>query len=556
MKVRSISTVLVLLFCWMLPAHAQLAGSFLNVTDIRTRVLPNAVQLIITTDGTVQFGGDLSEWVDYSVWSSKPTTSFRVRLVNARAKVPAYVPVGAYPLDAAVVSPGRAPMSDPFFFWGIWHETEPRVDIELRFAVPVSVRRFYVDQWRDITFSNSLGPREVSVELGQNRRSIVITVVPDRGDGGAALRLDRSPRAEWKRELKLEKQGDAFSLRALHTPLPELLTALAEKSGRALGARPDVQDLEVSLALPSATVDEILAALQTGYGLAATPLDDTGSASGIALGRGISFATERFVLKNLTPDDARLLFPDFLLPALRADKANNALLATASPAVLDRLRSDLKLLDVPRAQVRVEATLWEFATSNDAQLAIEAARVGNGYDFGVNTTTGRASFGLDSDAAKSFRLALQASVRSGRARLRTTPMLRILNGESGTLFLGQRRFIKVLQQRGSDQILTALPLNIGISLDVAVRGANEQSITLDVTPRVSTIDETEAVSGLPTLGIRESKSTIHLTPGHTALVSGLDADLEFGRKRRIPLPVSDRNQNRTTLVVLISATLI
>jgi hypothetical protein len=45
-------------------ASAQLATSFYNVTGIETTVLPNAVRIVIRTDGTVRFGSDLSEWID------------------------------------------------------------------------------------------------------------------------------------------------------------------------------------------------------------------------------------------------------------------------------------------------------------------------------------------------------------------------------------------------------------------------------------------------------------------------------------------------------------
>jgi type II secretory pathway component GspD/PulD (secretin) len=60
------------------------------------------------------------------------------------------------------------------------------------------------------------------------------------------------------------------------------------------------------------------------------------------------------------------VLPDFLLPLLRTDIANSALLITAPPQVVERVRRDLAKLDVPRPQVRVDATAWEFTSAESA----------------------------------------------------------------------------------------------------------------------------------------------------------------------------------------------
>src|SRR4028118_1883760 len=118
MNLRVFSCLLFCAFTTLLStqgAQGQLATSFYNVTDIKATVLPNAVRIVIRTDGTLRFGGDLSEWINFENFSPKPTTSFRLRLAGARAKLPAFVNIGTYPVEAAVITPGRVDITSPYF---------------------------------------------------------------------------------------------------------------------------------------------------------------------------------------------------------------------------------------------------------------------------------------------------------------------------------------------------------------------------------------------------------------------------------------------------------
>jgi hypothetical protein len=537
--------------------QAQLAGSFYNVTAIRKRVLPNAVQVTIQTDGLVRFGGDIAEFVDNTDgnWAAKQTSSFRIRLVNARARIPANIDIGSYPISYARVTQGRVPMVDPYFN-GISANIEPRVDIELLFDVPISVQRFALDQNEDITFGSTLDPREVSVELGQDRRSIIITVVPDRGDTGAETRLQRSPRESQKSEWKVEKQAnDRLRVRALHAPLNVLLAELSGKTGQTLGSRPEAAELRVSIFLPDATLEDVIRTLQNSYDLTTTI-----ESGGMVLGReDAAQLTERIPLQHLTPVSARLLFPDFLLSSLRADVEGNSLLVTGTQRLIDRLKSDIKLLDAPRQQIRIESRTWEFASIEEAQLALQAARVGK-RNYAFNSLSGTVSLGLQPGQAQNLSLAVTALAQKGRAKLMASPYLLTQSGERGTLFLGQRRYVQVLQLSGRNQVVRALPLSIGYSLEVTPVAGKEGEVLLGLKPRISTVDEVETSTGLPTLGIREISSTVRLMPGETAIIAGLDSNLDFGTRRgSLPgklLRSNDLSKRDTTLMVFVTAHII
>ncbi|HEX8834256.1 MAG TPA: secretin N-terminal domain-containing protein, partial [Abditibacteriaceae bacterium] len=376
----------------------------------------------------------------------------------------------------------------------------------------------------------------------------------------------RSPLASRKRLLEVEKLAPSpaqstaqFRIHALNTPLATLLEKVAEVSGTSVSASADAVATSVSLHLPSATVDDLVTTLQNGYGLVAVP-----DGEGTLLGReGSSLPTERLQLNYLSPERARLLFPDFLLSSLRADRENNALLATGPPRLLARLREDLKKLDLPRPQVRVEATAWEFASSKEANLALNALRRGRESRVAFNTARGTASFQIGAEETQQFQANIDALVAKKRARLAAQPFLVVASGENGTFFLGQRRYITVLQQRDGQQSVSALQLQIGYTLDVTPLVGRDDDITLELRPRVSTVDDIDIGTGLPTLGIREISAAVRVRPGDSVIVAGLDSDLRFDTRRksglaRVPLLgklFRSRNTTRplTSMIILVKA---
>lgn len=549
--------VLALVCALLGTAQAQLATSFLNVTNIRTKVLPNAVQVRIETDGTVQFGGDQRDWIDFDVgFVPKAIQSLRIRIVRARAKLPAFVPIETYPIDGASISLGRAEFQDPYFSDRGWDQGEPRVDVEFRFAAPIVVRKFAPEFNRAISFGDYLGPREASVELAQDRRAIVLTVITDRADSLGAKRLDRSPLAGRKSTLEVSTEAGALRINALHTPLNQFLDAVGRQSGVNFLVRPEAALTDITLNLPATNTEEILHLLERGYGLGS----QTDGLGRIVVGRGGNlFQSRQIPLYNLSPTAARLLFPDFLLPYLRSDEEHNSLLAFGPPLLVERLARDVKKLDTLRPQFRIEAVVWDITNRQDYMRVLDILRTGNDTRVGLGTDDGQFAVALGPGMQRAFNSTLQMLKRRGVARLTVAPSVTAISGARGTVFLGQTRFIKVLRQQGSSQIAQALGLKIGYELNVTPRGGDNGPVLLEVAPRASTVDDVEVGSGLPTLGIREINTTVRVLPGEAVLLAGLDSDLAFDTKdkslpaRMLGIGSARRNSaDKTSLLVLLS----
>jgi hypothetical protein len=533
-------------------AQAQLAQNFINVTAITTKKLPNAVQIRIETDGTPQFGTDMSDFVDFDAgFIPKATQSLRIRILQARSKLPGFVPVDAYPVDGAVVTLGSESMTNPDFSDGSNGDSDPRVEVELRFANPTLIRRFSSANYHDVNFGNYLGPLEARVEQSPDRRAILITVITDRADATAPQRMDRSPSGARHHTLTLAAlEAGHFKLQTLHTPLRDVMAQLGGQIGTNFLVRDEIALLDISLTLPDTTLPDLLEALQIGYGVGSR--DENGTT---VLSRGDEFfASKSFPLQNLLPEKARLLYPDFLLPFLRADDENHALLAVQTPAVLAKIGADLALLDRPRAQFEIKVEAWEIADTRDYNATLALTR-GVGADIeAIDILDSTTSVQVNSGSKARISATLNALSEKGRARLMASPRVTALSGEQGTLFLGQTRYIKILQNQFGGQTAKAQALQIGTTLNVTPLGNDtDGDVMLSVAPSVSTVDEIEAITGLPTVGIRQISSQVLSKPGECVVLAGLDLESSSktrGKTLRILPSKRESHENQRLLVLL------
>ncbi len=542
-------------------AQAQLATSFYNVTGIQATSLPNAIRVVIQTDGTAYFGGDLRDFINFdSGFDPKPVRSFRLRVLGARAKLPAYVPIGQYPVDSAGVSIAPATFEAPFNNYGA-PQTEPHVDIELRFFVPVTVRQFSVRSGDPgIRFGETLGPNDVDVEPSQDGRAIVVTIFTDRADTRSAALLQRSPKSEQKHRLEVSLDEDKkLRLDVLHTPLREVLHEVARKTGTPFFTSPEVEENDLSMLLPSTSLAGFLETLSRGCGLSVLPRENGGflvarglsSTGTTANGAAQELELQRFPLQHLSADRARALLPDFLLSAVRVDRDNNTLLVSSSPEIGAKLRADLTLLDQPRAQVRIDVAAYEFSSSEDADIALAATFSDRNAGIKFDSTTGALALNLGGQQKRQFAASVQALQSRGRVTLRAKPFLVVASGENGSVFLGQTRYVTVF----NGYEVNALQLQIGYSLGVTPRAGSGNQIALNLNPRFSTVDAIDSRTRLPTLGIREFSSNVDVQDGDSIIVAGLDSDLDFANRQRGALTVNTtrRNKQKTASILIVTA---
>jgi len=246
-----------------------------------------------------------------------------------------------------------------------------------------------------------------------------------------------------------------------------------------------------------------------------------------------------------------------LLPFLRADREHNALVAVQTPAMLDKMEGQLRVLDTERAQFEVSAQFWELTRTKNTNSALSLVRSIGGDSETLDASTGVLVGKIAPGLTAQLQTTLQLLSVQGRARLAATSRLVALSGAPATLFSGQTRYIQVLQNNYNGTSAIALALQIGAGLDVTARGSNELSdpIRLDVAPKLSTVDSIEAKTGLPTLGIRELSGTLLLRSQEAGVFAGLESDTDFlSRSKTLRLiPARSDSREVRSLLVLVTA---
>lgn len=561
-----------LCLCWLVfgctSANGQLARSFYNITGITAKQLPNAVQITIQTDGAATFGGNEDELFDFNrqeqIFRTRTTDTIRIRFVGARSKVPAFVNLGLYPVDSALVTLGN----DPFVRFTNqrirgFSPDEPRIDVTLRFYTPLTLQNFvYNTNGAGPEFSDVLQPRDVGIRPSPDGSAVIITILTDRAEEArAAPRIRRSPPESQNHRLRIVPVAVAapttptrLRIDALHTPLADVARLVTEQTGVPLLVQEDAAALDVSLYLPDASLADLLQALATGYALSATerPAEIGG---GYLLGRdGLPSENAVIRLQNLSPQNARLLFPDFLLRSLRADPELNALVVSGPASLIEKVRRDVATLDKPRLMVRVRAEAYEVSQFDNLFVGLRAAFREN--QAVLDTAQGTLAVKLAPGQRFAISATLNALRDKGLAKLAADGFVTVASGAKGTLFLGQTRFVVVLQGSGfgETQRARALRLPIGTTLTVTPQVADADGggeINLDLSPRFSTLDAVEDGTGLPTVGIRTLTASVRLRAGEAVLISALESDIEDNRTR---IGSVSKNKNRTGFVLLIRAT--
>jgi type II secretory pathway component GspD/PulD (secretin) len=170
----------------------------------------------------------------------------------------------------------------------------------------------------------------------------------------------------------------------------------------------------------------------------------------------------------------------------------------------------------------------------------------------VSSETAQLSLTLPPSQQRGFRATLSALETEGKLRLVAQPSLLVAAGATGTLFVGQSRFVQVLTNNFGIVSAQALKLPIGTELAVTPQLGEGGELTLQLHPRFTTVEEVEAQTGLPTIGVSTFDSTLRLKPGETALVGSLELESKSARQRPgAPL----RDTQKTSLLLLITATL-
>ena len=237
-----------------------------------------------------------------------------------------------------------------------------------------------------------------------------------------------------------------------------------------------------------------------------------------------------------------------------SDRINNTMLIYATPVEYARIEATLKRLDVPRAQVLIEASIIEVTLSNGLEYGLQWAfhgGVGNGYnnrgvvsnalDGGI-AAAGKGLTYTITNAAGDISAVLSALASQSLIRVISSPSLMVLDNHTATIQVGSQQPVNMGTTSSNSGIITTTTnityKDTGVMLGVTPSVSAGDLITLDLDQIVTNIgpdSSSDQTKGYPTFMQREITSQVAVRSGETMVLGGLITDTTKTGSSGLPL---------------------
>jgi general secretion pathway protein D len=218
-----------------------------------------------------------------------------------------------------------------------------------------------------------------------------------------------------------------------------------------------------------------------------------------------------------------------------ADTRNNTVMIYSSYSMYRLVRDRLKVLDVPQAQVVIEATVAEVTLNDTLDRGVEAFLTSKGLNVGSSATGGitdaiqpggflHAQFGIQGATADIIIRALQNVTN---VKVISTPYLTVVDGKTARLVIGDQvpfsTTTQSTQLTGTTTVTQQITVkDTGIQLEVTPKIRADNSTALNINQSVSAVKNTATAGSLtPTISTRSVKSDIIVQSGSTVMLAGL-----------------------------------
>ena len=236
---------------------------------------------------------------------------------------------------------------------------------------------------------------------------------------------------------------------------------------------------------------------------------------------------------------------------VKADKDNNALVITAPAKILQRIKSDLVLIDRPARQVMLEALVVEVSKNGRKDLGLDwwqwdkkwtpqtgdpTSDMAQIRDFGLNIAR------IPDDGLNAFLISLKISVENGNARIEANPRVAAIDGQSAEIFVGKERYYYLTSETdkaGNSISSTLESIKSGITLKMLPQIADNGDITVKIEPEVSDVTTdgdrgSASGNGLPVISSRKVSTMARVKDGESIVLGGLIQRNKLKVRTKIP----------------------
>ena len=246
--------------------------------------------------------------------------------------------------------------------------------------------------------------------------------------------------------------------------------------------------------------------------------------------------------------------------SIQADESTNAIIITASLASTNNVKNVIRLLDIRKAQVLIEAIIVEISSNDANELGIQwLSKGGNGLGVinfngaipallaastgdasnlasAINKGASFATGSFDSTSNNGFGGILNALAGSGKANILSTPSIVTLDNQEAMIMVGQEvPFITntEIKSVGSNPFQNFERKDVGLTLVVKPQINEGDTIKLDIEQEISNILPGSNASDLIT-SKRKIKTSVMVSNNKILVLGGLMDDTVIDSESKVP----------------------
>ena len=268
------------------------------------------------------------------------------------------------------------------------------------------------------------------------------------------------------------------------------------------------------------------------------------------------------ILQNIVTlvDDSTDAASESIKTSIQADESTNAIIITASISSTNNIKNVIRLLDIRKAQVLIEAIIVEISSSDANELGIQwlakggsvigltnfngaipallsattgdASNIANALNKGVSFATGS----FDSTDNSGFGGILNALAGSGKANILSTPSIVTLDNEEAMIMVGKEvPFITntEIKSVGSNPFQNFERKDVGLKLTVKPQINEGDTIKLDIEQEISNILPGSNASDLVT-SKRKINTSVMVSNNKILVLGGLMDDTVIDSESKVP----------------------
>lgn len=239
---------------------------------------------------------------------------------------------------------------------------------------------------------------------------------------------------------------------------------------------------------------------------------------------------------------------------IQADEDLNALLVNSEPGVMAEIYSVLKRIDVPRAQVLIEAVIVEITVEDSEELGVQWLIGGNDdlYSGSNFTSAGNSvntiASAVSSDGSNSLATGgtailgdtnlgaiIQALESKTNSNLLSTPKILTLDNQESRILVGETRPFQTgeYSEDSDSTFVTTSREDVGLTLKVTPHINSGNEVKMEVFQTVeSASDETSDLGTITT--VREIETVVIAGDRQTIVLGGLIEDNITEVKQKVP----------------------